>query len=714
MYKEYFADYFKKNKASCATILVAAFISALFLSLITGVFYNMWKDNINKVITNEGDWHVRITEDLSEDSIQKINNYVSISDVKKAEVNSEQVVYLYFNSMRDVYEDMPDIAELAGIDMSEVTYHDTLLSEYFVYDPNDETPPLLLLFYVLVMAIVCISLVMIIKNAFLVTMNSRMHQIGILQSVGATPRQIKKLLIFEAAVLSVIPIIVGMAMGLAGCVLIIRLANYITEDLSVKQARFYFNPAVVVISLLVSFGTVLYSAWLPARKLSRRTPLEVLKGTDSKVKKVKKYRILKKVFGIEGELAYKSLYVRRKSIRTASISLTLSLLAFSIFLCFISLSRLSTQYTYFERYKDSWDVMVETDVTDMGSLPGDEIADINGVESSTLYQLADGHISIAKDDISDELVKAGGLKKIAETAVTEQDDTFRIKSTVLVLDDEAFDKYCSEIGIKNQDGTVVINRIWNRLDSNFRYKEYIPYVNEEMTQIQFESNSVNIIGYTDVLPDLREEYDNYSLVQVASYSYWTSLNETSMKVDTTYINIKTDSDDAISQVETDVEDKLQNYKYDISNRIDEKESNDKMLQGYILILGGLCSLLSIIGIANVFSNTLGLMNNRRREFARYMSIGVTPLGIRKIIVCEALVTGLKPVIVTVPICIVFVIFAAKASYISVSEAFESVPVGLLIGFAAFILACVGLAYYLGAKKLYKGNLIDMLKNDTEI
>lgn len=54
-----------------------------------------------------------------------------------------------------------------------------------------------------------------------------------------------------------------------------------------------------------------------------------------------------------------------------------------------------------------------------------------------------------------------------------------------------------------------------------------------------------------------------------------------------------------------------------------------MLNGYKLIIGALCVLLAFIGIANVFSNTLGFIRQRKREFARYMSIGMTPEGMRK-------------------------------------------------------------------------------------
>ena len=76
------------------------------------------------------------------------------------------------------------------------------------------------------------------------------------------------------------------------------------------------------------------------------------------MKKKKKSGVLSLLFGIEGELAGNALKAQKKALRTATRSLTLSFLAFTIMLCFFTLSGISTNHTYFERYQDVWDVMV--------------------------------------------------------------------------------------------------------------------------------------------------------------------------------------------------------------------------------------------------------------------------------------------------------------------------------------------------------------------
>ena len=42
---------------------------------------------------------------------------------------------------------------------------------------------------------------------------------------------------------------------------------------------FHYHPLVLILAVLLSVLTVLFSAWLPAGKLSRMTPLEAIRGT---------------------------------------------------------------------------------------------------------------------------------------------------------------------------------------------------------------------------------------------------------------------------------------------------------------------------------------------------------------------------------------------------------------------------------------------------
>ena len=68
----------------------------------------------------------------------------------------------------------------------------------------------------------------------------------------------------------------------------------------------------------------------------------------------------------------------------------------------------------------------------------------------------------------------------------------------------------------------------------------------------------------------------------------------------------------------------------------------------------MCALLALIGIANVFSNTLSFLQQRKREFARYISIGMTPAQMRKLFCAEAFVIAGRPILITLPLTVIFV------------------------------------------------------------
>ena len=114
-----------------------------------------------------------------------------------------------------------------------------------------------------------LALVLIIHNSFAVTMNARIHQFGIISSIGATPGQIRTCLMQEAAVLCAAPILVGSIIGIALSFGVIQVINLLASDVDGRhEAVFQYHPLLFVVTILVPVMTVLISACLPASKLS--------------------------------------------------------------------------------------------------------------------------------------------------------------------------------------------------------------------------------------------------------------------------------------------------------------------------------------------------------------------------------------------------------------------------------------------------------------
>ena len=730
MWKDYSKSYIKNNRTSSISIMAAAFVATMFLSLLCSIAYNFWAYDVEQIILEEGDWQGRIVyKTLDSDNLLSL--ICQFANVEKAVVSEELsqkeeiVADVYFKNARTIYRDMPLIATQLGLNEDSIQYNSLLLSRYFIHDPEDEAPPMLLALYVVILIIMSVSLILIIRGSFELSMNARIHQFGIFSSIGATPRQIRTCLLQEAMVLSILPMLIGSMFGILISYGVIKAVEFFAADVSGRhEAVFQYHPSIFAATVFISFLTVIFSAWIPARKLSRMTPLEAIRNTSGLLLKKKKHsRFLSCIFGMKGELAGNALKAQKKHLRISTLSLLLSFLGFSIMLCFTTLADISTRYTYFERYQDVWDIMItlkDTEISDFDLT--DELQDISKIKDATVYQKAEAMTFLPEGLQSDELSSLGGLEAVAGTP--KADGQFQVSAPIVVLDDTSFLDFCLQIGITpNLDGAIVLNQIWDSINSNFRYKEYVPFVMEDNQKTALYKNGktieIPVLSYTQAVPTLREEYDNYALVHFIPLTMW---NKTLGKVceaeSDSYIRILSNGTANLADL-NGLEQEIvrlvsEQYEIESENRVQERLSNDRLIRGMVMILGSFCVLLAIIGIANVFSNTLGFLRQRKREFAQYMSIGLTPQEMRKMFCIEAFVIAGKPLLITLPLTILFVQFAVTASHLDPMAFWSEAPLLPILIFAAAIVLFVTLAYYIGGKRLLQCDLNETLRNDTLI
>lgn len=720
MWRDYSASYIRKNRASSLSIIVAAFIATLFLSLICGLFFNFWVYDVERIVLDEGAWQGRVTGRAEEIDLAVIQNFVNVKKaVINEELSDEQYVTtdIYLKNTRRIFKDLPLIAKMLGLDEEAATYHLSLLSRYMIHDPQDEEPPLLMTFFLIILIIVSLSLILIIYNSFAVSMNARIRQFGIFSSIGATPGQIRCCLMQEAAALSAAPILAGGFCGIFLSSGAIEVINLFAKEIAGRhEAVWRYHPIVFIVTILVSALTVLISAWLPARRLSKLTPLQAIRSVGQISTNKKNHTpILSLIFGVEGELSGNALKAHKKSLRTSTLSLTLSFLGFTWMLCFFTLSEISTNHTYFERYQDVWDVMVtvkDTGIEDFRFTK--ELQDIQGVQDVVVYQKVAAKSRIPVEWQSDSLRALGGFETLTGTTKTEENDSFTAQTPIVILDDESFFKYCRQIGISPRiDGTIILNRIWDSANSNFRYKEYIPYLKETQKSIDLQdgetgmgSTELPILCFADNAPALREEYENYALVQFIPLSLWHNISPQLTDVETdTYIRVLAGdgvTHDELNSMEASISQIISHeYATDIENRIQEKYANKNMINGLMMILSAFCVLLAFMGIANVFSYTLGFLYQRKQEFAQYLSIGIAPESIKKMFCIEALVISVRPLIITFPLTVAAVAFFIKASYLNPMEFLAMAPIVPILVFILAIFGFVSLAYYIGGKRVLK-------------
>jgi putative ABC transport system permease protein len=106
-----------------------------------------------------------------------------------------------------------------------------------------------------------------IMNIMLVSVTERTREIGTRLAIGALEREVLMQFLVESVVLSSTGGLVGIALGLAGC---LALKNAL-------QVPFVFNSSIVVIAFLFSAAVGVVFGYFPALKAARLDPIEALR-----------------------------------------------------------------------------------------------------------------------------------------------------------------------------------------------------------------------------------------------------------------------------------------------------------------------------------------------------------------------------------------------------------------------------------------------------
>ena len=230
------------------------------------------------------------------------------------------------------------IDEILGINLnsgeiSEYRYsinYEILKWESFNTNLGDSSLNMMIAIAIIVIAIIILTSVYCIKNTFSISLTEKKKMYGMLSSIGATKKQIKKSVIQEGMILSLIGIPVGILVGiLLVYILVIAVRGALSGILDIVFFKITLLP--ILISIILGIVTVYLSCLSVARKAKKITPLEAIKSSNDikiKSKKIKSPKIIKKIFGVGGVIAYKNLKRSKKKYRTTVISIAMSVFVF--------------------------------------------------------------------------------------------------------------------------------------------------------------------------------------------------------------------------------------------------------------------------------------------------------------------------------------------------------------------------------------------------
>lgn len=337
-----------------------------------------------------------------------------------------------------------------------------------IYNVRDE-PNFTLFSVLMTMAAVLLALIMLgsvtlIHNAFSISVSERVKQFGILKSVGATKKQIMSSVLFEAAALCAASLPAGVIAGAAGISLTFKylmqdFANVLGDDVIIISGDIKITPvpSAIIAAVLISFLTVLISAYIPARKAVKTPPIDAIRQSNAvsvKAKKLRVSRLSYRLFGFEGMLADKYYKRSKRKYRVVVLSLFVSVVLFISASAFCDYVVKNVQMNYGEVPK------YEISVASM-NLDGEKlekiIAAIESVDSVKEYSCVHSlrrHSVIPKEYFSKEYVKwekelfdYQGANTSPVNGEFVPDEVVHFK----FINDEQFKAYLKEKHLKEKD-----------------------------------------------------------------------------------------------------------------------------------------------------------------------------------------------------------------------------------------------------------------------
>lgn len=626
-----------------------------------------------------------------------------------AREDTATTVYLTANSFdKDTETLLNNAAKSAGLSPKDITFHRDLFRYNLILRDADPALTTIAGFSTIILVIIIIASVMLIYNAFGISISERSRYLGMLASVGATRTQKRNSVYFEGFVLGLIGIPLGFGAGILGMYITFQALQPLIENSGLNTSDsaplvLDFPWWILLVIAAVSAVTIAISAFIPAKRASKTTPIDSLRqNTDIKVKAkhLRSPRIVRMIFGYEGELAYKNMKRNGKKSRVITSSLALSIVLF------LSVNTFCSMFS--EANKMSSDIPYQ-------------IAAIADLENSEKFRADAAKLDGVNAMYGVENLMFRGLKTDKAYFKRAYADSYGEKGFtlyVLTVDDTDFNTFCRENGMDDKTfyntasglPLLMLNGL-DRTETAVKLFEdsivgtSIAIGNENETFLQLEVKG--LVSY--------KNSDNYCYGLapagvICAYAPRSAVK--AMHLTTTdMVGFETDDHEKLSN---DLMLLGESGEYGKITVMDYQEQA-KMMNSTIMIMQvfmyGFIALMTLIAAANIFNTVSTSIDLRRKEFAMLKSVGVTPKGFRRMLQFESLFYGLKALIYGLPLSIGI----SFLMWYALNEGSMTIPFHLdwriYLGVTVAVFLIVGLSMLYSTAKVKKDTIVSTLKSE---
>lgn len=617
-------------------------------------------------------------------------------------------------------------AETQGIES--VGSHGNLLRYYGILS-QDRTRNMLITLSIIVIVIIVVGSISLIYNAFAISVSERARQLGMLSSIGATKRQKRQIVFWEGALIGAVSIPIGIIVGYTGIALTFLIFNTLIQQAidTTESLRVVFSYWTILIALIISISTLFLSTYIPAKKASEITAIDAIRQTQAiKIsnKTVHTPKILRKIFGIEGELASKNIRRNRSGYRAIVFSLSISIVLFLTITYFAASLSKSNQLL---EQGVNYDVEVTLEQRGKDPISPElyaKLTILDEIEQVAALSWISGTSWIEEDKIAEELAVYAQL----------EDGKYPYGITIYGLDAETMENYAASNGVAYETMT-------NTEDPMMIVQETIQYLTEDGEENIVETKALNAEVNDELVPEIYdlETDSNFNLpaLKIAALSDTSPIGITNnvplgmvnVFVSEEVFNALVDDQRVEAELvergvyyQSDQAQSLENKLLDIQadsggasfsiyNRQRAKQRGEQIiLLGYVFS-NAFVLLITLICIATIFNTISTSISLRKREFAMLRSMGMTPKSFTKMIQLESLFYGLKSLLYGLPISFLMIYAFYQVWRTRFQFAFEMPWTAIFIAVIS-VFVIVGLAMIYSSNKVKKDTIIDGLKQEN--
>lgn len=621
---------------------------------------------------------------------------------------------------------------------------------------------------VLVIVLIMLGSIALIYNAFSISVSERTRQFGLLASVGATRKQLRRAILFEAGAVSAVGIPLGLLCGIGGMGLTLHVLSQRFSSLIFgsfdRPIGLCVSARSVAVAVGVALVTVLLSAWIPARRATRVSAVDAIRRTRDirgRGKTMRTAGATYRLFGLSGVLAAKHFRNDRKKYRATVISLFLSIV---LFVSASAFTDYLTESVTGGLGKNGYDLLYVSEDPDDESAHAllSEFAQNEQVTRIACVRTYYFDGSIETSDLSQSF-----LDRLFYLAAEGEDAAHaRLSGRLSFVDDDAFRALLAEHGVDEAayfdadaplgialdgnigfdakrekfvvldtlagDGAEIVCRARRVFDgcvylgqsrtpdgeTCYRYApEDDPDAVTELTAAEalvgFSLRTGKTITDAPFFIDrsipvhLNVIYPMSALAAVLPTGC-----DARDEAEASYRLYMTCGDHAAAY--DALSDTLSAKGLDTSGLVDyaaQQESSRNLVLIIRVFADGFIILISLIAAANVFNTVSTNVRLRRREFAMLKSVGMTQRGLRRMMNYECLLYGTKALALGLPVSAAF----TALIYRTISEGYETsfrFP-WRAFGIAALsVFAVVFVTMLYSVRKLKNASLIDALKDEN--